>query len=175
MTDKVKPFYSILIIIAFLSVFGNQLSAQKKYILSTGFGIPELLNIGLSYHYDQFQIGMSVGTMPVPDEHIITVAGDIRYHFGGSSGLSDRRPWYGRIGLNYLKDETKNYIDKYSYLNTRIGREFNITNRFGIAIDAGAIFQLSHSKIRKTPSSGWDLDLEFPVLPSLGIGFYYSL
>jgi hypothetical protein len=102
-------------------------------------------------------------------------SGDVRYYFGGLSKLSDRPPWYGKIGLNYLRDETESFIDKYLYLNTRVGREFNISGKFGIEIEAGAIFELSHERIRKQPSiSWWNLDFSAPVLPSVQLGLFYK-
>ncbi len=50
----------------------------------------------------------------------------------------------GTEGLNYFREETENLIGKYLYFNTRIGRDFNISNKIGVEIDIGAIFQLSH-------------------------------
>jgi len=173
MKDKMKLVFYILLIVTFSISFVHQGFGQGKVNISAGFGIPELLNIGVRYQLNQVQIGLSVGSMPVEDESIISILGDVRYHFGGYSKLSSRRPWYGRVGLNYIRDETEYKIDKYIYLNSRIGREFNISNKIGIEIDAGAIFQLSNEEERKKPSSGWNLNLDFPVLPSFGIGLFY--
>lgn len=60
MKDKVKPLFYILVIITFL--FGNehQVSGQEKVNITTGVGIPELLNFGVRYQFDQVQIGLSV-------------------------------------------------------------------------------------------------------------------
>ena len=177
MKEKVKPLSSILLIITFLFCYSNQVFGQEKVNISAGFGIPELLNIGVRYQSNQTQIGLSVGLIPLgSNENIISILGDVRYHFGGFSELSSRRPWYGRIGLNYLRDETGSNIDKYLYLNTRIGRDFNISNKIGIEIDVGAGFQLSHERIRKKPP-GWlsNIDIKVPVIPSIGIGLFYRI
>ncbi len=171
MKGKVKHFSCILIVVSFLFVFNQLVIGQEKFNISAGFGVPELINIGLRYQVDQCQLGLSLGLMP----HDFSVCGDVYYHFAGLSELSARRPWYGRIGLNYLKEETEYYIDKYLYLNIRLGRDFNISNKFGIELDGGVLFQIKNTIITQTPPSPWSLDLEFPVLPGFGIGLFYRL
>ncbi len=173
MRDKVKHVFFMIMIVTFSFSFVDQGFGQGKVNISAGIGISELLNIGVRYQLDQFQIGLSVGSLPLKDESIISVLGDVRYHFAGLSRFSDLRSWYARIGLNYLRDETESMIDKYLYLHTRIGRDFNITDKIGIDVDAGVIFQLSNEKIMKKPSGSFNLDLEYPVLPGIGIGFFY--
>lgn len=166
----------LLLIVISEFLWFHQSSGQEKINISSGFGIPELLNMGIRYQYNQTQMGISLGTMPFsPDESIVSFSGDIYYHFGGFSRLSNRRPWYGRIGLNYLRNETDVFIDKYYYLNTRIGRDFNISRKVGIQLDAGAVFQLHNKEIRKKISDGWDIDLEFPVFPGLGLTLLYKI
>ena len=177
MKNKVKPLSSILLIVIFLFSFGNQAFGQEKINLSTGFGIPELMNIGVRYQLEQVQIGLSVGSIPIKNENVISISGDVRYHFGGISELSNRRPWYGRIGLNSLREETQFIIHKYMFLNTRIGRDFNISDKIGIEIDLGVGFQLSHDKTIKNPPSGWFwlIDIEPIAIPSFSIGLFYRI
>lgn len=169
-----KPLIYILLITTFSFSNVLQVNGQEKVDLSAGFGIPELLNVGVRYQLNnQVQLGFSVGSVPTENENAISIVGDVRYHFGGHSKLSSRRPWYGRVGLNYLRDETDYKINNYLYFISRLGKEFNISNRMGIEIDAGAIFELNKDEVRKKPSSGWDLNLDFLVLPSFGIGLFY--
>ncbi len=175
MKDRLKPCPSFFILTAMLLICGHPLSGQQKLSISAGFGFPDLLNVSARYHHDQSQFGLIIGSMPLSDESILSAGADARYHFGGTSSWTDMHPWYGRIGLNYLRDETPSLIGKDVYLNTRIGREFNISKRFGIDLDLGTMFQLYHYKTRKKPSNGWDLDIHFPVLPSLGAGMFYRL
>lgn len=175
MKNKGNLLYNLILFGIFSFLYGNQVFGQEKINLSVGMGFPELLNVGVRYQLEQEQIGIGFGSVPLKDESLISVSGDVYYHFGGLSELSSRHPWYGRIGLNYLRDETTTLVDKYLYLNLRIGREINISKKIGIEIDAGAIFQLFNNEIKKKSSSGWNLDLEFPVLPSFGIGLFYNL
>jgi len=177
MKNKMQLLTYILLFITFLFSCNYRVFGQEDVNISTGFGFPELINIGVRYQSNQTQIGLSIGAMPLgSNENIISISGDIYYHFGGFSELSNRRPWYGRIGLNYLRDENENIIDKYFFLNTRLGRDFNISKKIGIEIDVGAIFRLSNKEIRKKPSSGWNIDTKPPVVfPSLGIGLFYRI
>jgi hypothetical protein len=164
-----------LLLFGFLLHCGNKSFGQEKINISAGFDLPEGLNLGLHFQLKQAQIRIGVGTIPIKDESFISVSSDVYYHFAGLSELSNRRPWYGRIGLNYLRDESKKVFDKDLYLNLRVGRDFNISRKFGIEFDAGAGFLLFHERIRKESSSGWNLDFSFPVLPSFGICLFYRI
>lgn len=169
-----KRLFSLLLLGVLVGIYPNKSVGQEKVNISVGVGMPELIHLGARYQLKQIQVGIGVGTWPVRDESMFSFSGDLFYHFAGTSELSDRRPWYGRAGLNHLREETEYTIYKYLHLNLRFGREFNISKRMGIEIDAGAIFQLSHQEIEKVPTSSW-IDLEFPVLPSAGIGLFYRL
>jgi len=153
---------------------GGFLHSQNELNVTLGAGIPEALNLGVRYQMNQTQIGVSYGTFGADT---FSLTGDLYFHFGGASKLTARRPWYGRLGVTYLREETSVVIDKYVYLGTRIGREFNISQRIGLNIDIGAIFQLSYKEIRKEPepNSWFAIDFGEPatVLPALGVTFFY--
>jgi len=132
----VKTIGYILVFIMFTFINANQLFGQEEVSISTGFGLPEALNIGIRYQiHDQAKIGLSVGWW----ENDISLSGDYYYHFGGSSKFSDIRPWYVRIGLNYVLDWWTG-----SYL--RVGRDFNLGKSFGISIDAGLMYNFTYRK-----------------------------
>ena len=173
MNHKAKLLNCLLLSGIFL-FFCNQIIGQEKLNMSVGIGLPELFNIGARYQFKQAQIGISAGTVPAKNESVISASGDFYYHFAGSSKLSDLRPWYGRLGLNYLRDETTKILDKYIYLNVRCGRDFNISKKFGIEVDGGLMFQLYHDKTYKSNTNmDWTFDFNFPVLPSIGVALFY--
>ena len=134
--------------------------------------MPELLNPGVRLQGKQFQIGFSVGTMPVKDESMLSISGDLFFHFGGLSELSDRRLWYIRAGVDYLEDETETVYNNYYFFNPRVGRDFNISKTFGIEIDIGPAIQISHKHEDKTSSSSWDIHPT--VFPGIGITLFYK-
>jgi hypothetical protein len=162
MKNRLKLLSCILLFIAFSFSYSIQVSGQEKVNISAGIGLPELLNISVRYQLlYQVQIGLEVGTMPGLDEgqSLTSIGGDIYYHFGR---LSKRRPWYFRVGLTNLNDEYFLGMKKYLYLNLRGGKDFNLSKKIGINIDAGLGFELTHRSIAT-------------VIPSLGICFFYRI
>lgn len=154
-------------------------SGQGSVNLSAGFGLPELLHIGVRYQIQQFQVGGGFGFIPAGGgESVISLFGDVHYHFAGQSRLSDRRPWYGKAGFNYLRDENASEVDKWMYLNARIGRDFNFSKKVGLALDVGASFQLSYTAKDKIPSGGggWTFSVDTPpVVPGICLAFFVRL
>lgn len=172
---KAKPLFHILLLVTALFGFVHQASAQEKVNATVGIGAPELLNAGVRFQSNQTQLGLSIGSMPLSSgENIISISSDVYYHFGGFSELSPRRPWYLRIGMSYVRDETRFEIDKFLILSTRFGREFNVSKHIGIEVDLGAMFELFHEETRKRSSSSFiDLDSESSIAPSIGVGLFY--
>ncbi len=156
-----------------LFLLSGLLFGQNKNSVLLGLGLPELLNAGVNFQYEQSQFGVRVGFFPT-DEDVLSIRGDYYYHFAGKSAYSSRRLWYVRFGLNYLRDETTKVIDRYWYLDLRLGREFYLSPKMGIALDGGIVFQISHEKEIKTPSNFWNIAPEIPVIPGLGITLFYN-
>jgi hypothetical protein len=175
MKNKGKLIYNLMLFGLFSFIYVSQVHAQEKVNISAGLGMPDFLNVGIRYQLKQAQIGIGFGCMPLKDESLISVSGDYYYHFGGLSELSKRRPWYGRAGLIYVRDETETLIDKYLYFDLRIGRDINISKKIGIAIDAGADIQLLNAEVRKKPADYWDIGIDVPVIPAIEIGLFYRL
>jgi len=167
MKNKVKTLPGILLIIAFLFSFGGQMSGQEKVNVSAGIGYLETLNIGIRYQLDQSQIGLSIGTWPSEAgswfdwNSLISISGDFYYHFGGFSEFSDLQPWYGRIGLNFLRIGWDDGIENNLEPHFRIGRDFYFNRAFGFSLDAGVgFFIVNESELG-------------PVVPALGTCFFY--
>src|SRR5271157_2083771 len=75
-----------------------QVFGQEKINVTWGIGFPELLNFGVRYEMGQTQIGVNYGSMPhTGAEGFFSISSDAYYHFGGTTTLSERRPWYARI------------------------------------------------------------------------------
>ncbi len=173
---KLKKHFNRLLFLALLFCSGYWAIGQSGLNFTLGAGLPELLHAGLRYQTGDVQLGLSYGFVPVSDESVMAISGDVFYHFGGTSAYSERPPWYARVGLVYLRDETERVIDKYTYLNLRAGRDMNLSPRLGTAIGLGIIIELAYEEVRKQPSGGWfNIDIEAPVLPSLGIALFYRL
>ena len=163
---KIFPLPSLLLCIFFMSPNQN-VQGQEKLNLAVGIGFPELINAGLRYQLGQTQLGLSFG---VAGEST-AISGDVFYHFGGRSELSYRRPWYFRTGLTYERVETSDWISNAVWISPRIGRDFNLSERIGIAADLGAAFQLSYEEIRKEPGEAWN----WPIFPSFSLSLFFRL
>lgn len=181
---KTKLFFCCCISLAFLFCFSNNNLGQEKINLSIGFGIYELANVGVRYQFQQTQIGFSVGTVPWSDVRGFSVLGDIYFHFGDISELSCRKQWYIRLGLTYLHSketfENSYLIKNFFYLNSRIGREFNISKKIGLYVDLGVNLEISSNRIDNIPEPTEPTccqggPYENPILPAIGVGIYYRL
>ena len=175
MKKKVNNLPYITIVIGLL-LSGNHGLCQKKYIVFTGGGIPELLHIGARYQFPQAQMGLSAGFIPENNRSNYAVSADILRHFGGSTDLSDRLPWFFRGGLSYYYFESKAIVSQELYFHTRIGRDLNISRKFGIALDGGIFFRLARFENKKPAyDEGFNLGIDFPVGPALSMVLFYRL
>lgn len=157
----------------------ENLTAQGGFNVSAGIAVPEMLNIGLRKQFSQKQIGFAVGTLPGSDTQL-TLTGDFSYHFGGSSELTEVRPWFLKAALTHMTVENEWRKENSVYFGPRVGREFNITPGFGIALEGGILFIISEKEtVKKRRDTGFfgDFDLDFTglVLPSLGLSIYYRI
>lgn len=167
--------FLLLTLLLFCSTW-KTLPGQDKLTISGGFGIPEYFNLGAKYKLNNSQIGMGFGYLPY-NGLMLTASGDYYYHPGGIFNESGKRPWYGRISLVYNYEESFYNIWHDVYLNARIGREFNITKRFGVIADAGVAVNVFHKRIIKVEKT-WallNLDVHYTVLPGVGLRLFYRI
>lgn len=172
---KSKSGYLLKLLSSFLFFFiATSLYGQEKVNITAGIGFPELLNAGIRYSFPQTQIGINVGTLPIPDESNLAISGDLLFHVGGFSKLNTRRPWYIKTGLTYheLEDKFRRYT--YIFIYPRMGRELNLTRKIGFQLEVGASVQLFREVENITPPN-INLDIDFPFLPSFGGAFFYRL
>ena len=149
----------------------HSIKAQEKFNLSAGIGLPELIHAGVRYQTGQAEISASIGAVPAGrGEQVISLSGDFYYYLSGHSKFSERKPTYLKVGLNFLHDETETIIDKYLSLNSRIGRDFNITDRFGVWAELGVMWIIQNKEIEKKTPGSFNLQLfsDLLVLPGFG-------
>ncbi|MGA1308270.1 MAG: hypothetical protein ACO30M_10325, partial [Candidatus Kapaibacteriota bacterium] len=85
------------------------------------------------------------------------------------------KPWYGKLGYTFMREESEVEINTWSYIHTRFGHEFALSNSIALQVDGGLMFQVNHGEIQKKPRNSWfNFDFEFPVLPSIGISTAYT-
>jgi hypothetical protein len=150
----------------------DSLYAQEKFNVSLGVGVPEFFYVGGRYQIRQTQLGLGMGLINAPELSLISFTADAYYHFAGTSSLAQRKLWFARTGLFFIRDDNEHAVNDLLYLNLRLGRDINLTRKFGLAVDAGAIFLILRETHKKNPR-GWNF--VFPVLPAFGIGAYYRI
>ncbi len=157
-----------------MCVFINaeRLSGQSNLGITAGFGFPDFINAGVMYQIGQAQVGVAAGFMPVEGESVTSASFNITVHLAGYSSLTEIKPWYGRLGLSYMQDKKKDvFNDKFVFIDFRGGRELNISENFGVSIDAGLMFKV-YSDVEETDLSRL-IDKLITGFPSAGIRFFY--
>ncbi len=170
-----KAFFQAFLILFLICFQSKPAMGQGKTLITTGVGVPEFLNVGLMHQFKQIQLGLTLGTLPgARREYYLSISGDIYWHFAGKAKFTKLKPWYGKFGLNWLGWEDEIEKGRDLYLNTRVGRDFNLSENFGIKFDLGAIYALEKVRIVKKPSSSYNF-FQSDVWPSLGLGLFYRL
>ncbi len=174
---------SVFIMLAFCLVFFlpvHTSRAQEEFNLTGGTGTPEMVNVGVRMRADQNQYGLNIGTNLAYKNENISVSGDFYYHFSGRSAHTSLRPWFLKTGLTYISSEGEWEKRMDLLLVPRLGREFNITSEFGVALEAGIMLMLmdrNEAKKERTDAVSGDLDLIGSgfILPSAGLKIFYRL
>ena len=167
-----------VLLLALITLISGSSFGQNKVDIAAGAGFPELVNLGLRFQLGQAQLGFYGGKFPGSPNNLFTLGADLYFHVGGTSDLSVRKPWYGKAGLNYFHDEDE-YLRKTTFfLVPRVGRDFNLSRRIGIALEGGAFLLISHTEVEIKPrqSPCWLCEGGFvSVGPSLGLSLFYRL
>lgn len=175
---KNSTIFSLFFSLPFLLCIKTSLAQSIN--LTGGTGTPEMVNIGVRMQVDQYQYGLNIGTNPAYKNDNFSASGDFYYHFAGDSSHTNLRPWFLKSGLTYLQSEGEWEKRMNLLLVPRLGRDFNITSEFGVALEAGIMLMLMEkntAKKERTDAVSGDLDLigsEF-ILPSAGIKIFYRL
>ncbi|MBX7154069.1 MAG: hypothetical protein U0Y96_00775 [Candidatus Kapaibacterium sp.] len=163
-----------LLVGMFLTCTTTYLTAQNHTYVSAAAGIPELLSIGMRYQTVGINIGASVSTFPTATTNL-SVMLDAMILFGAPQREAPYGRWYVRPGVAYLYDDGEYKTESYIYANGRVGYVLLLNNPVSLCFDAGVMVELQKTSVQKKPSSGWNFNFEFPVLPSIGVTVLYEL
>lgn len=137
-----------------------QVYGQKQLSATIGAGFPEIVNVGAKFRYKQIEVGGTVGYV----NPTLSVTAESYFHFGGHSKYTTLRPWFFRLGADYVINDA----DRYGYLDFRAGRDINFSKRVGMSISGGLTLKV-YERIKDS-----ELNLDFPILPAIGAMFYYN-
>lgn len=151
------------------------LFAQPSIQVQSGIGFPELLHGGISYHWAQDAMGVTLGTLPDDYSQFISISPYYKRFFGRSGRLNPQPPWYVYLGCTYLRDCNDKRIITDILLSPRVGRHFFISRQSGLSLYGGLSLSAFHyvRKLETTSSQWFDLDLHFPILPSAGLTVFF--
>ncbi|WP_103926083.1 hypothetical protein [Algoriphagus boritolerans] len=171
-----KPLLFLFLFISFSNLSLGQ--DRKSLNVSIGIGPNESSDIGLRFQKNQMQYGIGIGTVFAQRRgtnrpEIFT--GEFFYHFAGKAELSTRKPWYLRNGLVLYKDETSSLRTLTWLFNSRIGRDFNVSKRIGISLDAGIITRIRSRSKEIGPNPQYNDEIVFPIFPSAGLSLWYRI
>ncbi len=162
MKNVIKPILLLGLLFYFFFINNYHVRGQERFNLYGGIGIPEQWVLGPRFQFNQVQLGAGFGI----SSHQNSISGDIAYHFGGSSQMSDRRPWYIKGGLSKWiarEEQIENQLGIYF----RAGRDINFSKKLGLNIEFGILTgDLADELILGNDSK---------VIPCLGIFLFYRI
>lgn len=115
------------------------IAAQGKINIGVGADLLEYYNISFRYQGDQTQYALGIGALRNEYENRLSISTSFYYHFDGTSILTSRRPWYGKITINYNKYDNDYLYSEPDNLSAglRVGRDFNLSKKLAINSDIG--------------------------------------
>lgn len=123
----------------------TSLFAQPTVNLSIGAGLVEQYHVGINVEIDQWQVGILAGGNERIGYRQRSAGWSLTYHFWGQNKKYTQKNWYLSSGINYLHQQIDYFDYHHFFVNTRLGRTFNFSPKFGLAVEAGRLFDI-HSR-----------------------------
>ena len=139
--------------------------------VNLGYGIWESFHTGLDFRFNNyslgFDIGTSFGTKPFEDKYY-SLTLDNTFHWGKNYKL-DKKTWYTDIRLIYWTSIEPSITWRVFQICPSIGRDFYLSEKFGLNLDLGPAILLFGSKENKDVEVGW----LYPVYPEIRFELFY--
>jgi hypothetical protein len=172
----VRLFFRTVILTA-ISFYAN---AQERWNLSVGVGAPEALNLGVRYQLKQAQISINYGIFPSREmgfqpSKLFVVSTSFSQHLCGQSTLSERKPWFLKGGMSYLRVERESNFARELYISTLIGRDININTHHGCSIGIGVFSPVVGRQFNNSGTTENSLSQARVIYPALEVNYFYRL
>lgn len=141
-------------------LFSFKTFAQSGFELRGGIGFVELVHVGIKYNC-KISPGVNVGIYDPfvkRKSGLFVIEPCVYYHFSHKDDSSERKPWYVKNGLTWLRI---NPDEKYLFFTARFGGEIFFTDHLGVSIGVGGSIEIWSNFEPKL--------IDLPLLPSLGI------
>lgn len=155
----------------------NYSYGQETICVTTGFGFPEMINIGLRYGIsNKTEIGVELGTfsenLPYTQDSHTSLSANLLYHLrkpiDTNNSAYDLSNWYLRFSLMHIVSKSKTIFQAYTLFNIQFGREINFSKKFGCYLGAGGYLIIK--EVENYPNKPLDIDLS-PI--SFAFGLFY--
>ena len=171
---------NLLIVFCILLFSNSDYSfGQETFCITTGYGFPEAVNIGLRYGIsNEIEIGVELGTfsenLPYTKDSYTSLSANLYYHLRKpievTSSAEDLSHWYLRFSLMNVVSKSKTIFQASTLFHIQIGREINFSKEFGCYLSVGGY--LTIEEVEHYPNKPLDIDLP-PI--SFAIGLFYRL
>lgn len=168
----------ILIMLTFFLAKSTKVISQTetKNKFNSGFDIRSGFFAGFDHRFTNYSIGLDAGTswgIVYPIE-FVSLTLDNSYYFGNSDKY-EYKTWYLNARLVYA-----NIFEKFSnkpsmvLLVPGIGKDFNLTSKFGFSVSAGLAIMLSNKdKAYTYIPTGTYYEFSNAITPNLRVEFNY--
>ena len=130
-----KALFKIILLFVLVLFCGFQVYAQEKIKIYAGLSMPEQFVFGPRFQLNRVEIGLGFGN----SRYRSAISGDIAYHFGKNSPLSEIKPWYIKGGVSKWTDHSDNPDSNIAGLYFRGGGDINFSRRVGMNIEFGIV------------------------------------
>ncbi len=168
---------NLWILVLLVSLVAWVAAAEGRLGGIAGGGVLEFLHGGFRYVDQHWGIGGYGGGLPgsSSSQSTWTIGVDGYYFFHDGTPAGRSRPWYVRVGGQYLSDRTSTVDDRYWMLTVRLGKQFDVTEQFSWWVDAGAQVKLSRNRSVSADITNIQpgLNISLPVFPAASVGIVY--
>jgi len=155
-----RAIYTIIVLL----VFHQIAVSQSQWNIRAGFGITNFSHVEVSRHFNMIlKPGIALGYFPYSDGGITTASLSNTFSISRSKKYHDATTGFTKIQLNYFSEKNESNIHwKWATTELMLGRNFNITNQFGISGELGGFITLFQEKTREEEYLEDEEDNAFP-------------
>jgi len=167
----------LFILIGFISqTLGAQSPMVNKGNFYSGFDGRQGFYLGFDHKFNTYSIGLDAGTsfgLIYPTQfYSITLNNNLYF---GKPNKYETKSWYGNVRITYsqIYQEWSNKPTLVS-VNPAIGKQFNLSSRYGIGVDLGVNFMIMNRNASSTLIPiGTYFEFSNSAVPSIRLNLFY--
>lgn len=145
-------------------------SQNKKWKAAAGIGMIDAAHISISHLvFKRNEISIQIGAI---GSLIVTPALEHKLYFKKSNKFQSLNTWYFGQKVMYFYEKNNSRKFNEVYLNATIGKDFNLSERFGLNFEIGGLYRIYDKRVY-TSTTFVDEDEMEEILPSIRLQLYY--